>query len=467
MSPDDKRMTASPLVTSLLSTYPFAFCLAGDNTIAALGQFFERKHPDLLAQPLTDRFALAYPIGEADLEDIISSARRHEKELRRIELSFRLSPAGTSSTGGDAEVGGTASRPDAFRLLGAFLPGDLPGSCLFLGTLAPGEIKDIAAYGIAIGDFGPIDPTPEFAMMAEVNASMLVDSQMMNEQLWQSRDEAVAARRALEEHREQLEALVKERTATIERQAAKLEQSLEQEKRLSHLQRSFVSMTSHEFRTPLAIIDGNAQRLQKTLDKMSTDDIAARVQKIRFAVKRMSALMESMLAAAQMEAGKIKIETRATDVRDLLAECCAMQQELTASHRIDLEMQAVPAPIVTDPSCLTQILTNLLSNAVKYSPDADRIHVRLERDEHGIAISVQDYGLGIEDDEQEKMFTRFFRARSSIGIPGTGIGLNLSQMLASELGGSIELRSQKAKGSTFTLRLPCDAAAFLPEAKSA
>ncbi len=258
----------------------------------------------------------------------------------------------------------------------------------------------------------------------------------------------------LKQHRDHLEDLVRKRTGLIEQQAKELEQALEQEKCLSGLQRSFVSMASHEFRTPLAIIDGNAQRLQRRLAKMSPDDTAACLKKMRIAVKRMTSLIESTLDAAKMEAGKIRISPKAIDIRSILADCCEQQKELTPSHQVAIDDQDLPDGIIADPGSVTQILANLLSNAVKYSPDADRIDIRGWQDKDEVVIAVRDYGLGIDPDEQEKVFTRFFRARTSVGIPGTGIGLNLSYMLAAEHGGTLTFESIKGEGTTFVLRLP-------------
>lgn len=443
-------MNLSSLTASILQAYPFSFVVAHDDTLCALGSFFNRQLPDVLHRPVEDCFKVAKSKTEVRLRDLIDFIRRDAKSSGRVELLFTAPSPEDGTRGGSPE-------PPAIRLAGSLLPGDIPETCLFIGTLAPSDVKNMTAYDLTIGDFGPIDPTPEFAMMAEVNASMLADSQVMNGQLRASRDQALAAKHELELHREHLEDLVKQRTETIELQATELEEALLQEKRLSEMQRNFVSMTSHEFRTPLAIIDGSARRIQKRFDRMSSDDMTMRIRKIRFAVKRMTALMESTLAAARMEAGKIQVIPGRFDIKALFSECCEIQQELSADHQIDLLTEDLPDHMQSDAACVTQIVTNLLSNAVKYSPGADRVEVRSWRDGDGLAISVRDYGLGIDDDDQEQMFTRFFRAKTSIGIPGTGIGLNLAYMLAAELGGSLSLRSKKGEGSTFTLWLPLSA----------
>ncbi len=411
--------------------------------------------------PVGDAFHLAKTHPEGSLQGVIDAVQCRAGGPQRLELVFF--PSGLR----DDDIGLGASFVNEFHLTGAFLPADAAGGGFFLGMPSSREIRNMTALGLTVADFGPIDPTPEFAMMAEVNASMLADSQMMNGQLRQSHDEALAAKRELEQHRVHLEELVEERTATVARQTIELEEALCQEKRLNELQRSFVSMASHEFRTPLAIIDGCAHRIQRRFERMSPEDIQFRIKKVRFAVKRMTALMESTLAAARMEAGEIQTSPTLANVRQLVQECCEMQQETSSGYHIQVEAGDLPDQITTDEACVTQIITNLLSNAVKYSPGADRDDVRGWRDGAGVALSVRDYGLGIDDDEHTKIFTRFFRARTGIGIPGTGIGLNFSQSLARELGGDITLSSTVGEGSTFTVHLPLITPTAGPDAASA
>ena len=444
--------TGSGIVASLLQAYPFSFSIDQDNLFGALGPFFQTRHPDLLHRPIASALTLLKPRVNGGLQAFIQKQRGRSEPDTRIEMLFAPPDRPCEP------IPAQPPQPQTVRLAGAFLPCDHHGTRLFLGTIAASEMKNMTAHGLTIGDFGPIDPSPEFAMMAEVNAGMLADSQLMNEQLRRSRDEALAAKQELEKHRERLEETVRERTDTIERQAARLEEALQQEKHLSELQRGFVSMTSHEFRTPLAIIDGNARRIEHHVSEMSHDAVKDRIKRIRRAVVSMQSVMENTLAAAKMEAGKVRIEPRLIDVQAILKECCDAQRELSSRHCIALDMTDCPVRLMADPSSVAQIVTNLLSNAIKYSPEADRIDVRLRHREDAILISVQDYGLGIDEDDQRKMFTRFFRARTSAGIPGTGIGLNLAKMLAEEHGGSITIFSTKGEGSTFTLSLPLGSA---------
>ncbi|MEZ5933714.1 MAG: ATP-binding protein [Alphaproteobacteria bacterium] len=267
-------------------------------------------------------------------------------------------------------------------------------------------------------------------------------------------NKVVSLKSELAAHRDHLEKLVRDRTSVIERQAADLERALDNERRLSALQRGFVSMASHEFRTPLSIIDGNAQAIERRFVKMPAQDVEARIRKIRSGVKRMIALMERMLAAARLESGKIDVAPVTMDIRALLTECCDAQMDCVASHKVVLELGDLPDEIIGDPDALTQVFTNLLSNAVKYSPGTNRVDVRGWHDGDDVVISVRDYGLGMDDDDQQQLFSRFFRAKTSAGIAGTGIGLNMVRLLVEEHAGLISVSSKEGQGSEFTVRLP-------------
>ncbi len=266
----------------------------------------------------------------------------------------------------------------------------------------------------------------------------------------------VEAERELIRHRDHLQELVNEATAELKTRAEELRQALEKEKELNELQRQFVSMASHEFRTPLAIIDSSAQRLRRHAGEAAPTDVNKRVEKIRSAVGRMTRLMESTLIAARLDAGRPTIQLDDCAVADLLRETCDRQQEIAENHRISCRIRELPQTIKADALALEQIFTNLLSNAVKYAPDAPEIEVTAHGDAGDVVISVRDQGVGIDQDEIPKMFQRFFRARTSAGIAGTGIGLNLVKTLVELHGGTVLVESRKGKGSLFTVRLPVD-----------
>jgi signal transduction histidine kinase len=258
----------------------------------------------------------------------------------------------------------------------------------------------------------------------------------------------------LDAHRHHLEKLVRERTVQLADKAEELETALAAEKALNKLQRDFVSMVSHEFRTPLAIIDGTAQRIGRRLPNASLEDAASWLGKIRNAVTRMTRLIESTLAASRMDAGEVEINPVDCDLSVILTGCCERQKELSPHHDIKLSIDPRPMMLRADPGALEQVFTNLLSNAVKYAPDRPEIQVRAWREENQLLIEVQDHGLGMDEVDLAKLFKRFFRAKTSTGIMGTGIGLNLIKMLIERHGGAITVTSELDQGSTFGVRLP-------------
>jgi len=255
-------------------------------------------------------------------------------------------------------------------------------------------------------------------------------------------------------HRDHLQDLVHAATHDLKQQARELETALEREKELNELQRQFVAMASHEFRTPLAINDSTAQRLKKTNGNMTSEDLLRRTDNIRNAVNRMTQLMESTLTAARMEEGKVKFEISDCNIAGLLREVCERQGEVSPTHMITCDVSALPPSIKADASALEQIFTNLVGNAVKYAPEFPHIEVAASVDGSDVVITVTDHGVGIDPDDLARIGERFFRAKSSMGIAGTGIGLNLVKTLTEMHEGSVSIESTPGKGSTFAIRLP-------------
>jgi PAS domain S-box-containing protein len=267
-------------------------------------------------------------------------------------------------------------------------------------------------------------------------------------------------------HRDHLQELVGEATQELKVKAEELELALGKERELNQLQRQFVSMASHEFRTPLAIIDGAAQGLRRRADRLTSDEAIKRVDKIRVAVKRLVRLMESTLMAVRVEEGRVSIEIEACDLGEVVRQVCERQQDVAPNHTIRCDLVDLPDAIQADSGALEQVLTNLLSNAVKYSPDAPEIEVVARGGGSEVMISVTDHGIGIDEDDMPRMFERFFRAKSATGIAGTGIGLNLSLHLVKLHGGSMAVESRVGEGSTFTVRLPVDGSQAATQSQS-
>jgi signal transduction histidine kinase len=244
----------------------------------------------------------------------------------------------------------------------------------------------------------------------------------------------------------------------LAKQAKMLEDKLAEEQRLTLLQRNFVSMASHEFRTPLAIIDGHTQRLISRSDRVTAGELAHRAQKVKSMVRRMTQLIDNLIGSARLIDGPIELyyHPSRVDLRWLLRDSCQLQRELTPDARI-LEPAGTQQLIVYgDASLLGQLFCNLLSNAVKYSPDGAHIEVAAAQEDAEIVVSIRDRGIGIPEEERERVFERYYRGSNTSGIGGSGVGLSLVRSIVDLHKGTISLESREGEGSCFTLRLPGD-----------
>jgi len=253
-----------------------------------------------------------------------------------------------------------------------------------------------------------------------------------------------------------------------EEQKLRLEAALDKERELSGLQRQFVSMVSHEFRTPLAIIDGSAQRLIRRPDKITPDRLHKGLHKIRTSVFRLIDLMESVLSVSRLESGTIRFEPHPCNIIDMIQEVCANHQELSATHEVVAELGELPQTVSVDLGLMRQVASNLISNAIKYSPAGKRIWVSGGMTSDGdVTISVRDEGPGIPSDELEKLFDRFFRGSTSTGIIGTGIGLHIVQVFIEMHGGHVKVSSTLDEGTTFIVFLPSSIPELTRDAEAA
>ncbi|MCV0396318.1 MAG: HAMP domain-containing histidine kinase [Rhizobiaceae bacterium] len=242
------------------------------------------------------------------------------------------------------------------------------------------------------------------------------------------------------------------------RAARELEKELERERAVSRFYRDFASTISHQFRTPLAIIDSSMQRLSRRGERVTATEIAERVGRVRTATRRLARLVERTLDAARLDTGQIEVHLQSFDLVGLVRGICERHREHTPGRRINFVAagRSGSAEICTrcDPVMIEHIVDNLISNAVKYSPPDKPVEVRVEAHDGAALCSVRDEGVGIPAREMPRLFERFFRASTASGVPGTGIGLNLARNLARMQGGDIDVETCEGAGSTFTLRLP-------------
>ena len=266
-------------------------------------------------------------------------------------------------------------------------------------------------------------------------------------------DEIGEMARAVAVFRDNAVALVASQHRLIE-QAAALEGGLENERRLTAQQREFVGMTSHEFRTPLTIIDGHAQRLIKTSDRLDPADAAERGASIRRAVLRITNIMDSLLGASQVLDEHAVFHPHDFDPGALLREACQAHRDSTRGALILEDFASIPAALHGDPQLLFHAFSNLISNAIKYSRSGSPVEVSARRETDWLVVRVRDQGIGIPARDRDRLFERFFRGSNATGIAGTGVGLHLVAMVVGLHQGEVFVESLEGVGSRFVVKLP-------------
>lgn len=239
-------------------------------------------------------------------------------------------------------------------------------------------------------------------------------------------------------------------------QASMLKEQLEQEQRLAQLQRNFVSMVSHEFRTPLTHIDGNARRLLKMKDRLEAEEVGERAGKIRGAVLRLTHLIDNLLCSSRLteNGGALGLQTKSVDLTKLLQDVCQLHREINPGASIVEQAIHAPLWVSGDSELLHHLFCNLLSNAIKYSPDGKAVEIGTHLTSGHVAVSVADQGIGIPQEDRGHLFKRYYRGSNVSGVVGAGVGLHLVKMVADLHGAKVEVESDEGQGSRFTVWLP-------------
>jgi two-component system, OmpR family, sensor kinase len=248
----------------------------------------------------------------------------------------------------------------------------------------------------------------------------------------------------------------------LAQQASMLSEKLAHEQHLAELQRNFVSMASHEFRTPLTIIDGQAQRLINAKDRLTPENVVQRARSVRTAVARMTSVINNLIDAARLMDGRAELYFHPSefDLAALLHDVCRSHRELTPKAQIIERLVARPTTIVGDPKLLFQVFHNIISNAVKYSRDEANVRVGTEVNHEHIIVTIEDRGLGIPEADRKHLFERYYRGSNIAGIVGSGIGLYLVKTVIDLHRGHISVESEEGKGSRFIVNLPVSLASY-------
>jgi signal transduction histidine kinase len=234
-----------------------------------------------------------------------------------------------------------------------------------------------------------------------------------------------------------------------------LESSLEKEKELNDVKSLFVSMASHEFRSPLSVILSSASLISKYTDTEQQPHRDKHLKRITGSVSFLTQIMNNFLSLGKIEAGEIKLNPSETNIDFQLNEYIEEVKHLLKNgERIDYKKNGAPAFVNVDTHLLRHVVVNLLTNAIKYSPDQSDILVTAGSSSDGFYIGVRDHGIGIPKNEQENLFKKFHRFSNASSIQGTGLGLHIVDRYVHLMGGSIECHSEVGEGTEFIVQLP-------------
>ena len=253
---------------------------------------------------------------------------------------------------------------------------------------------------------------------------------------------------------EEILVIVRNITSTI-RLENNLKRAQQKEKEFNILRSRFVTLASHEFRTPLSTILTSVFLLENYSGEDYEQEKLSYIDKIKRAVHALTDLLNNFLAIGKLEEGKIKVELTSLEIKPFLE---GILQEVVSIKKVRQDImfkfESELDEIQTDKQLLRHIVVNLLTNAIKYSPPHEEIRLDVQVAADTLLIRVEDKGTGIPEHEQGQIFKRFFRGQNANNIDGTGLGLNLVKKYVRLLKGTIQFTSEVDKGSVFTVRIP-------------
>ncbi|MEM7655488.1 MAG: PAS domain S-box protein [Bacteroidota bacterium] len=232
--------------------------------------------------------------------------------------------------------------------------------------------------------------------------------------------------------------------------------ALQKEKQLGEMKSRFVSMASHEFRTPLATILSSVSLVHRYQEKGDKEKAFKHVNRIKSNVQTLTQILNDFLSLSKLEEGKIDLKIEPVNVADLLTELVdELEGHAKSGQVVEINLEGLEGEILNlDPGLCKNIVYNLLSNAFKYSPEDATVSVTCFKEAETATLQVKDQGIGIPESEQIFMFERFFRAKNATNIQGTGLGLSIVKRYLDLMGGTISFESEEGKGTTFQVKIP-------------
>lgn len=317
--------------------------------------------------------------------------------------------------------------------------GGASGEWRFVATIKSAPVSaDAPQWIVAIGG---IALSLLLYLLFATQARLRLEAELANENTLRRDAEILALNRDLE--------------AKIGARTAELNAALAEEKELNRLKSNFISMVTHEIRTPLALILGSSEILSRYLDRLAPEKRTEHLRTIDSAVQRMSELLEDVLLFSKAEAGRMEFNPVAMDLKKFCAQL--VDEMASATNRrcpIELSVLEIFELARGDENLLRHVFANLLANAAKYSPPGMTVKFSVSRHGGDAIFTVQDCGLGIPEDDRKRLFTPFYRGKNVATIQGTGLGLVIVKHCVERHGGKIEIESAENLGTTVSVRLP-------------
>lgn len=294
------------------------------------------------------------------------------------------------------------------------------------------------------------------AFIVDITARKQAEQEMIRqkEQLEQITADIRLLNMQLENKVEERTMILKEALQQLERSQKELNEALNKEKELNEIKSRFVSMASHEFRTPLSTVLSSASLIGKYTKEEEQVNRDKHVKRIKDAVKHLNELLEDFLSLGKLEEGKIKADPATFKLSEFTLDITEeMKPILKQGQLIEAGVTGLDT-FCTDKRLVKNILINLLGNAIKFSPENSIVTLQLNNNNDTLVVTVADKGIGISAEDQHHLFTSFFRGNNAGNIPGTGLGLHIVKRYTGLLSGNIALESVVGRGTTITITLP-------------
>jgi signal transduction histidine kinase len=229
-------------------------------------------------------------------------------------------------------------------------------------------------------------------------------------------------------------------------------------KKAIHLRDDFISVASHELKTPVTSIKAYGQVLEKMFRRRNDTKTANQLAKMDVQINKLNHLISDLLNVTKIQSGRLQLYQEYFNISNLVREIVEEMQPMSERHVLNTELDE-QCDIYGDKERIAQVIVNFITNAIKYSPHADKITIKTKRDGNNVIVSVQDFGVGIKKNYQNKVFEQFFRVSESKQntYPGLGLGLYISSEIIKRQGGKIWVESTERKGSTFSFSMKASA----------